>query len=567
MAQLNDLVVTGKSRFLNEIQGNISGTASNVTGTVAIAHGGTGATTRLGAAKNLTDETVPTPGFVVGLTDNWGKFGYTSIANLKTTLGSMTPASHTHGNIQNGGTLQTTDVTIANGDKLVVTDSSDSSKIARTSISFDGSTTTQCLTKKGTWATFGTSNLTIGTTASTAMAGNTNVNNVTQTASLTANTEYGLLLTNSALDSSNHTEGARKSSYLKYSEVPGRDSSTCGTLKVLSGETSARWGVKISQCDIELITEGYEYDWTWDGTNSSLVSAVTSAKDTVKQNVLSTPSTNSYKLLLSGSADASAHTEGVYKYSTLEFTPDNNESALDGNTLSLYNNSWETVIRLSCGTHPYVYVKDSSTTCLKAYNSNMIIGNNISNPTKYVQSGLDSTDSTPFVELRDTTSDTIYSWSRIKPEEIKVAKSKVGSMSIQPSDIVNGSTWDGTNTSLKTTLTNKISKETNTTVSWTSSATGRTVTCMLAKIGTIVICTITGSTDANHSITAWTATQLGAGQIPAGYRPSSATEGRIPTQTGGAVITVNTVGTVAITTWNNLGGQMAFGGTFWWKTS
>ena len=306
---------------------------------------------------------------------------------------------------------------------------------------------------------------------------------------------------------------------------------------------------------------------TWDGTNASLTTAVTNAKGTVKQNVLSTPSTNSYKLLLSGSADTSAHTEGVYKYSTLEFTPDNNESVLDGNTLSMYNNSWETVIRLSCGTSPYVYVKDSSTTCLKAYNSNMIIGNNISNPTKYVQSGLDSTDSTPFVELRDITSDSIYSWSRIKPEEIKVAKSQVGSMSIQPSDIVNGGTWDSTNTSLKTALANKISKETNTSVSWTSSATGRAVTCMLAKIGTIVICTITGSTDANHSITAWTATQLGAGQIPAGYRPSSATEGRIPTQTGGAVITVNTVGTVAITTWNNLGGQMAFGGTFWWKTS
>ena len=63
-------------------------------------------------------------------------------------------SSHTHGNIQNGGTLQTNDITIANGDKLVVTDSSDSSKVARTSISFDGSTTTQALTKAGTWATF-----------------------------------------------------------------------------------------------------------------------------------------------------------------------------------------------------------------------------------------------------------------------------------------------------------------------------------------------------------------------------------------------------------------------------
>lgn len=62
--------------------------------------------------------------------------------------------NHTHGNIQNGGTLQTNDITIASGDKLVVTDSSDSAKVARTSISFDGSTATKCLTQKGTWETF-----------------------------------------------------------------------------------------------------------------------------------------------------------------------------------------------------------------------------------------------------------------------------------------------------------------------------------------------------------------------------------------------------------------------------
>lgn len=67
---------------------------------------------------------------------------------------SFTPSSHTHGNIQNGGTLQSSDITVASGDKLVVTDSSDSSKVARTSVSFDGSTTTKALTPKGTWETF-----------------------------------------------------------------------------------------------------------------------------------------------------------------------------------------------------------------------------------------------------------------------------------------------------------------------------------------------------------------------------------------------------------------------------
>lgn len=67
---------------------------------------------------------------------------------------ARTPTSHNHGNIQNGGTLQTTDVAIANGDKLVVTDSSDSNKVARTSTSFDGSTTSTALTPKGTFEAF-----------------------------------------------------------------------------------------------------------------------------------------------------------------------------------------------------------------------------------------------------------------------------------------------------------------------------------------------------------------------------------------------------------------------------
>lgn len=62
--------------------------------------------------------------------------------------------NHGHGNIESNGTLQSFGISIANGDKLVVTDASDSNKVARTSLSFDGSTTTQALSKKGTWETF-----------------------------------------------------------------------------------------------------------------------------------------------------------------------------------------------------------------------------------------------------------------------------------------------------------------------------------------------------------------------------------------------------------------------------
>ena len=49
------------------------------------------------------------------------------------------------------------EVTSASGDKLVVTDSSDSNKVARASVSFDGSTATKALTQKGTFETFLTS--------------------------------------------------------------------------------------------------------------------------------------------------------------------------------------------------------------------------------------------------------------------------------------------------------------------------------------------------------------------------------------------------------------------------
>ena len=199
--------MSGASRFLNTINGNINGTATNVTGTVAIANGGTGATTRLGAAKALTDETVATPGFVVGLTDSWGKFGYTSIANLKTTIGSAAAAS--------GGTA-----------------------------------ITMCTTgEKYTW--------------------NNSANTVTQTASLTDSTEYGVLLTSSASDSSNHTEGSRKSQLLTFSSVPGRDNTNQGTLKILNNDGYYTWGMKLSDCDIEIINdEGTSM--SWDGTNTSL---------------------------------------------------------------------------------------------------------------------------------------------------------------------------------------------------------------------------------------------------------------------------------------------------------
>lgn len=55
----------------------------------------------------------------------------------------------------------TTTTALANGDGIIFADSSDSDKIKRSSISFDGSTTTKALTQAGTWETFTDNNGTV----------------------------------------------------------------------------------------------------------------------------------------------------------------------------------------------------------------------------------------------------------------------------------------------------------------------------------------------------------------------------------------------------------------------
>ena len=158
---------------------------------------------------------------------------------------ARTPASHTHGNITNGGGITATGVDIANGDALVIVDSSDTNKkVAKTSITFDGTTTTKALTPKGTFESFAKSsdipaavsvkgnaessyrtgqvnltpaNLGISATTSSVTVGSTTFNNtdtkVTQTNTDTSsNAQYRLLMSSTA-DDTTRTEGARKSTY------------------------------------------------------------------------------------------------------------------------------------------------------------------------------------------------------------------------------------------------------------------------------------------------------------------------------------------------------------------
>ena len=60
---------------------------------------------------------------------------------------------HVHGNIANDGTITSTEISLAGGDYLLVSDASNSGKIEK-GISFDGTTDTTALTEAGTWREF-----------------------------------------------------------------------------------------------------------------------------------------------------------------------------------------------------------------------------------------------------------------------------------------------------------------------------------------------------------------------------------------------------------------------------
>lgn len=115
-----------------------------------------------------------------GITLSNGKFGHTNTAVTATTTQAVYPikidsyghitaygsaqtivaigtnstsaaaGNHAHGNIANAGTISTSS-TIASGDAIVISTSANSGKISKMKITFDASTTTQVLSKAGTW--------------------------------------------------------------------------------------------------------------------------------------------------------------------------------------------------------------------------------------------------------------------------------------------------------------------------------------------------------------------------------------------------------------------------------
>ena len=88
------------------------------------------------------------------LTETDGKIAAT-FQDISITKSQVSDFSHSHGNITNDGQIQSaSDTAIAADDKIIVADKSNGNKLVRSSVTFDGSTTTTALTPKGTWEAF-----------------------------------------------------------------------------------------------------------------------------------------------------------------------------------------------------------------------------------------------------------------------------------------------------------------------------------------------------------------------------------------------------------------------------
>lgn len=126
----------------------LNGNAVNVTGTVAIAHGGTGATDRLAALKNLTNENVGTSAqYFLTITNSWKNGGYTSVAQAKTVLGMGTLASRSYVEI-------TSITTVTANKKFTCTANTQAYKTFMVRFSYGSTYMVQWFTVTGTTASY-----------------------------------------------------------------------------------------------------------------------------------------------------------------------------------------------------------------------------------------------------------------------------------------------------------------------------------------------------------------------------------------------------------------------------
>lgn len=123
---------------------------------------------------------------VTGVKGNSEESYRTGNVNITAANIGAAASSHTHGWLNNDGSISAGN-SIANGDKLVFCDYSNSNKIIKSTVSFDGSTTTKALTQKGTFETF------LQTAPVTSVNGNTGavtINVPTKVSDLTNDSGY-----------------------------------------------------------------------------------------------------------------------------------------------------------------------------------------------------------------------------------------------------------------------------------------------------------------------------------------------------------------------------------------
>lgn len=128
---------TGSRTNVNTQSINISGTATNVTGTVAVANGGTGVAT---TTKNYV---------FAGPTSANGAPAFRAL------VAADLPAATTSAK---GAIIVGSGLAVSSG------------TVSISGINTSSGSTTKCLTEKGTWVSFGTSNLALGSTAGAALA-------------------------------------------------------------------------------------------------------------------------------------------------------------------------------------------------------------------------------------------------------------------------------------------------------------------------------------------------------------------------------------------------------------
>ena len=295
---------------ISETNGKISATATSMDSTPtanstnAVTSAGILAALNAKTDKSTLGEIVVsgTPGAgktAVSMENTNGTFTVT-VGDISITKSQVSDFSHAHGNIQNGGTLQTSDIAVASGDKLVVTDYSDSAKVARTSIQFDGTTTTKALTPKGTWETFNNYSHPAGSApsvtgvptanATPGFGGSFKVNQITtdSTSHVASITERTITLPSLGTTSTTAAKGDHT-----HTTTLASDSTTGATVvsllantqyKITAGGTSVIFKTPVDTTytsktaasggtDVSLVTTGEK--WTWNHKQDALTEMTT----------------------------------------------------------------------------------------------------------------------------------------------------------------------------------------------------------------------------------------------------------------------------------------------------